>query len=257
MDFLHVIILSIIEGITEFLPISSTGHLVLAAKLMQIPQTSFVKSFEIIIQLGAIMAIVALYWEKLTQGFEIWKKIIVAFIPTGILGLIFYKIIKSYLLGNSLITILSLLIGGIVLILIELKHKESADDSDSIEKISYKNACIIGLAQSVSMIPGVSRAAATILGAMLLKTKRRTAVEFSFLLAIPTMAAATGLDLLKSSLHFTSSEYMQLGIGFIGAFITAFIVVKYFIKYVKKHTLLPFGVYRIILALIFFFFLYK
>lgn len=255
MDHSQALIFAIVEGITEFLPISSTGHLVLTAKLLNIPQTDFVKSFEIIIQLGAILAVVFLYWRKIWTNKKVWKPIILAFIPTAIIGLTFYSAIKNVLLGNELVTLYALLIGGIILIIIEYFYKEQEGAVSEIEDISTKNALLIGIAQSFSIIPGVSRAAATIIGAMLLRTKRKTAVEFSFLLAIPTMAAATGLDLIKANFSFTPSEYSVLAVGFVGSFIVAIFAVKFFIKFVQTHTFIPFGIYRIILALFFFLFI--
>ena len=197
MTILHAIILSIIEGITEFLPISSTGHMVLASTLLKIQETEFVKSFEIIIQLGAILAVLLLYWKKLLTNKDTFIRVAIAFVPTGIVGLVLYKYIKDVLLGNPWIVVIALAIGGVLLILIEKFHKEKSG------KISLFDAFLIGCAQSLSVIPGVSRAAATIAGALLLGIPRESAVEFSFLLAIPTMAAATGLDLLKSGHQFT------------------------------------------------------
>ncbi len=255
MDYFQAIIFSIVEGITEFLPISSTGHLVLTAKLLNIPQTEFVKSFEIIIQLGAILAVVFLYWKTIWNNKKVWKPVILAFIPTAVIGLALYKIIKNVLLGNEAVTLYALLIGGVALIIIEYMFKGKDGNTGKIEDISPKNAIIIGLFQSLSIIPGVSRAAATIIGAMLLKTKRKTAVEFSFLLAIPTMAAATGLDLLKSNFSFSAQEYSVLAVGFIGSFIVAGLAIKFFLKFIQNHTFIPFGIYRIILSLLFFLFL--
>lgn len=257
MDYLQAIIFSIVEGFTEFLPISSTGHLVLTAKLLQIPQTEFIKSFEVIIQLGAILAVLFLYWKTIWSNKKTWKPVIAAFIPTAVVGLVFYKIVKNVLLGNEYVTLYALLIGGIVLILIERFFAKTQNDNGvgKIEDISLKNAFIIGLFQSISIVPGVSRAAATIIGAMLLGTKRKTAVEFSFLLAIPTMAAATGLDLVKTNFSFSSSEWGILSVGFIGSFIFAAIAVKFFLQFIQNHTFIPFGIYRIILALMFFLFI--
>lgn len=257
MDYLHAIILSIIEGITEFLPISSTGHLVLASKLLNIMQTDFVKSFEIIIQLGSIFAIIFLYWETISRNTKVWKKIITAFIPTAVIGFALYKIIKSFLLGNFLVTLFALLIGGLLIIVLEKIHKEKDYHIDNIEKISYKNAFLIGIFQSISVIPGISRSAATIIPAILLGTKRTTAIEFSFLLAIPTMFAATALDVIKSNFSFTLPEYSILTVGFIGSFLVAILAVKFLLNFIKKHTFILFGIYRIILALIFGFFMLK
>lgn len=250
MDYIQAIFLAIVEGITEFLPISSTGHLVLASNLLFIPQNEFLKSFEIIIQLGAILAVVYLYRDMLTHNLETWKKIIIAFIPTGIIGLLLYKFIKSFLLGNEAVTLTALFLGGIILILIELLFKDKKGEAD-INKLTYKNAFLIGVFQSLSIVPGVSRAAATIIGARLLGMKRENAVVFSFLLAIPTMAAATGYDLLKSNLEFTPHEFRLLGVGFVGSFLVAILAVKFFIKFIQKHSFIPFGIYRILLALVY------
>ena len=251
MDFLHALILSVVEGLTEFLPISSTGHMILVSRVLNIEQTDFVKSFEIIIQLGSILAVVVLYWNTISKNINIWKKIITAFIPTAIIGLALFKIIKNMLLGNPVITVYALLIGGFLLILVEKIYKERAYHVDNIEKISYKNAFLIGLFQSISVIPGVSRSAATIIPTLFLGTKRKTAVEFSFLLAIPTMLAATALDIVKSNFSFTASEYLILIVGLIGSFVVAIFAVKFFLNFIKKHTFIPFGIYRIILAIVF------
>jgi undecaprenyl-diphosphatase len=252
MDYFQAIIFALVEGITEFLPISSTGHLVLTAKLLNIPQTEFVKSFEIIIQLGAILAVMFLYWKTIWTNKKVWKPIILAFIPTAIVGGILYKLIKNVLIGNEFITLSALFIGGIILIAIELFFKDKNGEVVKIEDISPKNAILIGLFQSISIIPGVSRAAATIIGAMLLKTQRKTAVEFSFLLAIPTMFAATGMDLIQTKFSFTPYEYSVLAVGFIGSFIVAIFAVKFFLKFIQNHTFIPFGIYRIVLAFLFF-----
>lgn len=249
MNIFHAIILSIVEGISEFLPISSTGHMILASSFLKLQETDFVKSFEIIIQFGAILAVLTLYWKKLLMNKETFIRVCMAFIPTAIVGLVLYKFIKNVLLGNPWIVVWSLIIGGIVLLLVEKFHKESEHHKASITDISLMQAFWIGCAQSLSIIPGVSRAAATIVGALLLDIKREPAVEFSFLLAIPTMAAATGLDLLKSGKHFTGNQYELLAIGLIGAFISALIVVKWFVGFVKHHSFVPFGIYRILIAL--------
>lgn len=257
MNIVHSIILSIVEGLTEFLPISSTGHLILASDLLKISQTEFVKSFEIIIQLGAILAVVYLYFKKLISGIEIWKKLFVAFLPAGILGFIFFSFIKHYLIGNTVVVLVSLFLGGIALLILEHYYKENPKSLERTENISYKQALLIGVFQSVSMVPGVSRAAATIAGGMLVGLKRKTATEFSFLLAIPTMAAATGLDLLKAGFNFSASEYWILAVGFIGAFISALIAVKFLINFVKNHTFNSFAFYRIVLALVFLLFYFR
>jgi undecaprenyl-diphosphatase len=255
LSYVHALILGVVEGLTEFLPISSTGHMVLASALLRIPETEFVKSFEIIIQLGAILAVVIVYLKRLFS-WELIKRLFVAFLPTGILGLIFYKIIKTYLLGNVTVVVASLFIGGVILLVFErgvAKKNVLIPEGEAvkeIETISYRDAFIIGLCQSVAMIPGVSRSAATIVGAMLLGHDRKVAVEFSFLLAIPTMLAATGLDVIKNYHSFNSSEAGILVFGFGVAAIMAFIAVKWLLKYVRSHTFKPFGIYRIILAVV-------
>jgi len=251
MTPIHAIVLSVIEGITEFLPISSTGHMILASTLLRVAQSDFTKSFEIIIQLGAILAVTMLYWKKLLMDKAIFLRVIVAFIPTGIIGFILYKLIKTFLLGNPWIVVWSLALGGVLIILVERYFSKREHPGKNIEDLTLPQAAIIGLSQSLSVIPGISRAAATITAAMFTGMSREASIEFSFLLAIPTMAAATGLDLIKSSSNFTTEQYQLLGIGFLGAFITALVVVKWFLMYVRNHSFVPFGWYRIAIAILF------
>jgi len=251
MDILHSLIFGVIEGITEFLPISSTAHMVLAAKVMGISQTEFVKSFEIVIQFGAILSVIALYWKRFLVDMESLKRIIAAFIPTAIIGFILYKLIKTYLIGNETVIVWSLLLGGLILIVFEMFHKEKGSALDDISKLPYSKCVTIGLFQSLAMVPGVSRSAATIIGGLSLGLKRSTIVEFSFLLAVPTMLAASALDLLKSGGGFSASQFGVLAVGFIISFIVAIASIRFFIGYIKKHTFIPFGVYRIIAALVF------
>lgn len=254
MSIIDAIILSIIEGFTEFLPISSTGHMVLASHILGIGDSEFVKSFEIIIQLGAIAAIVFLYWKTLSKNIEVWKKIIVAFLPTATIGFVLYKVIKHYFLGDVKLTLAMLFLGGIALIVIEKWYKQR-NAITSIEKLSYKQAFIIGLFQSVSVVPGVSRAAATIVGALMQGTDRKTAVEFSFLLAVPTMLAASGLDLVKSQFAFSMGEYSLIVLGLIVSFGVALFAVRFLLKYIQTHNFTGFGWYRIIFSMFYFLFL--
>ncbi len=251
MDIWQIAILAIVEGFTEFLPISSTGHLILTSHVLGINQTPFVKTFEIVIQLGAILAVIVLYWKKLIQNYILWKKIFVAFFPTALLGFILYKIIKDILIGNSLITLVALFLGGIVLIFLELFYKEKKHHVDNVEEITYRQSFFIGLFQSLSMIPGVSRAAATIIGGLFLGAKRKAAVEFSFFLAIPTMIAASALDIAQSSFLFTMNEILSLLLGFIFSFFVAIIAIKFLLSFIQSHTFIPFGIYRVILALLY------
>jgi undecaprenyl-diphosphatase len=252
MNLLDAIILGVIEGITEFLPVSSTGHLILASVLLKLSNTDFLKSFEIAIQLGAILSVVVLYARTLLTNRVLIQKTIVAFLPTSIIGLAAYKIVKHYLLGNEPVVIGALLIGGIFLILFELWQRKKKAGS---KEISYRQAVLIGVFQTVSMVPGVSRSAATIIGGMLLGVERQTIVEFSFLLAIPTMGAATALDIYKSGPNFSMDQIQVLIAGFVVSFIVAMLSVKFFLRYIQNHTFIAFGIYRIILACGFLFFL--
>lgn len=251
MTLINAVILGIVEGLSEFLPISSTGHLILAAKLLNITSTEFVKTFEIFIQSGAILAVIVYYRKDILTKFEMLKKVFVAFLPTAVIGLILYKFIKTYLLGNTTVTLWSLFIGGIALILIELYFRKSKieDRKTGISSLSYRNAALIGVVQSISVIPGVSRSAASIIGGMMFGLNRKTAVEFSFLLAIPTLIAATGLDLVKTNFSFTTNEWSLLTVGFLASFAVALLSIKWFISYVQKYSFIPFGIYRIIIAI--------
>lgn len=252
MHLIHAIILGIVEGATEFLPVSSTGHLILASRLLNLPESSFLSTFEIAIQSGAILAVVVLYFRRFFN-WELIKKLIVAFLPTAIIGFTVYPYVKTYLLTNPYIVVISLFIGGIVLIAFELFHQERPDAVSRPEDITYKQAFAIGLFQAVAVIPGVSRSAATIVGGLASGIRRLAIVEFSFMLAVPTMAAATGLDLLKSYKTITSADIGLLLIGTIVSFVVALVALKFLVQYIRRFTFIPFGVYRIIVALLFFF----
>lgn len=251
ISFFHAFVFGIVEGITEFLPVSSTGHLMLTAKLFQINQSEFVKSFEIAIQLGAILSVVVLYWQRLARSFEIWKRLLVAFIPAALIGAVCYKTIKRLFMGSSNVVLWALFLGGISLIVFELLYREKEKAIDDLLGISYPQALVIGLFQSVAMIPGVSRAAATIIGGLIVGLKRKAIVEFSFLLAIPTMLAATAWDLFKSANVFKPGQFVLLGEGFLVSFLVAIIAIKFLLAFIKRHNFIYFGVYRIIVALLF------
>ncbi len=251
MTIFESMILGVIVGISEFLPISSTGHLILANELLGIAAIDFSKSFDIIIQLGAILAVVVLYYKRFTDPWTL-KKLLVAFIPTGIIGFGFYAIVKTFFLGNLQVVLWSLLIGGLLMLVFEYFYQDNLTEADQIEKISFKQAFIIGVFQAVAIIPGVSRSAATIIGGMIVGLRRKTIVEFSFLLAVPTMLAATGLDLWKNASSFSTGQFQNLAIGFVTSFAVALISIKLLIAYVRNHTFTPFAIYRIALALVFF-----
>jgi undecaprenyl-diphosphatase len=224
--------------------------MILASTLMKIQENDFVKTFEIFIQLGAIMAIVMLYAKKFLQSFSIYVKLGIAFIPTAVVGFIAYDFIKGYLF-NSVVVAISLIVGGIVLVLIDQKLTAKKSKVEVVEDISYKNSFFIGLIQCLSMIPGVSRAAATIIGGVFNGLDKKQATEFSFLLAVPTMIAASGYDLLKTPISFTSHEVVLLATGFVVAFFSARLAVKVFLKIVENYGFKYFGYYRILVGAIF------
>src|SRR5882757_401466 len=252
MSTLHAIIIAIVEGLTEFLPISSTGHMIIAEKALGITETDFIKVFTIAIQLGAILAVVVLYWKKFF-GFKRWQfyvKLAVAVIPALILGFLFSKKI-DLLLESSLTVAVSMLAGGIVLLFIDKAFTNPQIDSE--RKVSYGKGFIIGIWQCLAMIPGVSRSAASIIGGMQQKLTRSAAAEFSFFLAVPTMLAATGYKLYKyykEAGGFSSNEIKQLAIGNLVAFIVAMIAIKFFIGFLKKHGFKVWGWYRIIVGIL-------
>lgn len=248
MTILQAIILGIVEGITEFLPISSTGHLILAQRLLGMTGSPMLESFDIAIQSGAILAVVVIYFHALLKRSGLWLPILVAFIPTTVIGFLLHGFAKTYLLGSGTAVAWSMLIGGIVIVLFEFLYRSEHGRVTSIETIPVKTAVGIGIVQSVAIIPGVSRSAATILGGMLLGVERRTIVEFSFLLAIPTMSAATGYDLLKSYSLFNAHDALTLGIGFVMSFLTAIVAIRWLLRFIQSHTFTGFGIYRILAA---------
>ena len=250
MGFLEIIILGLVEGATEFLPVSSTGHLILASALMQLQSTAFLKTFDVVIQLGAILAIVWIYAKRFLTSFNIYLKLLVAFIPTGIIGFLAYKTIKAYLF-SPLVVAVSLILGGVILILLDNYVEKKESEWDDVEDISYKNAFFIGLIQCFSMIPGVSRAAATIIGGAFNGFNKKQAAEFSFLLAVPTMFAASGYDLLKTEMAFSQENIIMLLIGMLVAFVSAWVAVKLFLKIISRFGFKHFGYYRIVIGMIF------
>lgn len=251
MSIIQSIILGIVEGITEFLPISSTAHLDFTRIFLQIPETEFIKSFEICIQLGAILAVLILFFNKIKTSRVYVKNVLIAFIPTGIIGFLLYKVIKSFLIGNTILAATMLVLGGIIIIWFERKFKDRKKvKSDDIKDFSIKDLLILGLAQSLAVIPGVSRSGAVIIAGRSLKLSAESITEFSFLLAIPTMTLATIYDLYKNGLYFTSENWFSLIVGFLISFFVALYVVHWLIDYIKNHSFEIFGWYRIIFGLI-------
>lgn len=256
MSNLVAIILGIVEGITEFLPISSTGHLIIAGRLAGLASSDFVTSFNIVIQLGAILAVLTLYGKRLLTSWALMNRIIVAFIPTAVIGLILYSIVKQ-MLGSPAVVLWAMGVGGVLLIIFERWFKESANAHEDLATMPYRTAAFLGVAQSLAVVPGVSRAAATILGGLTLGLSRRAIVEFSFLLAIPTMAAASALDLYKNAGSFSGNQWDALLIGFVVSWIVALATIKWLLGYIRTHDFTLFGVYRIVAAIVFAFVLYK
>ncbi len=250
MDYIQAVVLAIIEGITEFLPISSTGHMIIASSFFGIAHDDFTKLFTVVIQLGAILSVVVLYFKRFFQTLDFYFKLLVAFIPAVVFGLLFSKKIDA-LLENPITVAVSLVLGGIILLKVDDWFTQK-EETQKTEKISYTTALKIGLFQCLAMIPGVSRSGASIIGGMTQKLSRTTAAEFSFFLAVPTMLGATVkkcYDYYKDGFVLTHDQINFLIIGNIVAFIVAMLAIKSFIGYLSKHGFKMFGYYRIIVGL--------
>lgn len=253
MSIWDAILLGILEGLTEFLPVSSTGHLTLASHLLglDIENDPFIKSFVIIIQLGAILAVLSLYFKRFVQDREVWKRIIVAFIPTGIIGFGLYRIIKDRILGNELIVVSALIGVGILMLFVDrwLQNHKRYDD---INQMPVAQAAVIGVFQGLAaIVPGTSRSAATIIGGMVSGLSRRAAAEFSFILAVPTMLAATAYDLLQTANTFPTQGLELMAVGFVVAFVTALLSVRWLLEFVSRNSFVPFAVYRILIGIVY------
>ncbi|HFB53787.1 MAG TPA: undecaprenyl-diphosphate phosphatase [Sulfurimonas autotrophica] len=249
MTIFDSIVLGTIEGFTEFLPISSTGHLIVASKFLGIDQTAVTKAYEVIIQFAAILAVVLNYKEKFTlKKIELWKKLILAFIPIGAVGFVFSHQVKA--LFSVEIVAIMFIVGGIIFLLVEKFYIPNETKLiDNVEKVTYKQALYIGIAQIFALIPGTSRAGSSIIGALLVGLSRKASAEFSFLLAVPVMCAVTGYDLLKHYHEFSDANLIALVVGFVVAFIVAFITIKLFLKFLEKFTFVAFGIYRILFGI--------
>ena len=253
MNLIHAIILAVIEGITEFLPISSTGHMIIASSIMGIASDHFVKLFTVVIQFGAILSVVVLYWKRFLGkiDFDFYKKLIIAFIPAAIFGVVFKKHIEA-MMENVLVVAVALLVGGIIFLLLD-KWVQKSEENGASELKSDAGAFKIGLFQVIAaMIPGTSRSAATIIGGLTQKLNKKAAAEFSFFLAVPTMFAATVKDLYdfyKEGGGFQGDEIKFLVIGNVIAFVVALLTIRSFIGYLSKHGFKVFGYYRIVAGL--------
>ncbi|MFV0470186.1 MAG: undecaprenyl-diphosphate phosphatase [Dysgonomonas sp.] len=249
MSTLQTIIIAIVEGLTEFLPISSTGHMIIAQQVLGIPQTDFVKAFTVIIQFGAILSVLFLYWKRFFQSWDFYIKLLIGFIPAAILGFLLNDYIDE-LLENVYVVATTLVLGGILMIFID----KIFEDKPTEDEITHKKAFLVGCFQCIAMIPGVSRSMATIVGGMTQKLTRKTAAEFSFFLAVPTMAAASGYKVYKlisstGGVQVLQDNMATLLLGNLVAFVVAILAIKFFIGYVTKYGFKLFGWYRIILGL--------
>lgn len=246
MNYFEAIILAIIEGLTEYLPVSSTGHMIIASSVMGIQADEFVKLFTVAIQFGAILSVVVLYWKRFFQSLDFYFKLFVGFLPAAILGFLLNDYIDA-MLENVIVVATSLMLGGGILLFIDDWFKHTEEES---EELSYGKSLIIGFFQVIAMIPGVSRSAATIIGGLTQNLNRTAAAEFSFFLAVPTMFAATAYKMLKfqQEFGFTLDNLPILLVGNVVAFIVAMIAIKGFINYLTKHGFKVFGWYRIILG---------
>lgn len=253
MNLLHALVLAIVEGITEFLPVSSTGHMIMASTAMGIASNPFVKVFTVAIQFGAILSVLVLYWRRFLQNFAFYVRLFVAFLPAAFAGLLLKKMVDS-LLENILAVALALIAGGIVFLFLDGYFERQSRRNTSVEDVTLPKAFNIGLFQVLAMVPGVSRSAATILGGLLQGLSPQTAAEFSFFLAVPTMFAATVKSLYDyvkdEGGTFTGQELMLLGVGNVVAFLVALVAIRTFINFLTKNGFKVFGYYRIVVGVI-------
>lgn len=249
MTFYEAVILGIVEGVTEYLPVSSTAHIALTSQMMGVPQDAFMNSFNIIIQIAPIFSVMIIYFNTLFQSLDIWKKLIASFIPTGAIGFLFHHQIEEMFSANSIV--LWMIVTGVFFLIIEFLYFKRGHTTAELEDVTYKQAVSIGFIQALSLVPGVSRSGSTILGGMLLGMKRETAMSFSFLLAIPTMTAASGYTLLKDFDTLSFDGIALIMIGFIVSFIVGWAAVKSFLAIVSKYNFTPFGIYLIASGILF------
>jgi len=245
MDIIQAIIIGIIEGFTEFLPISSTGHMIVASEFLGIEQSAVVKAYEVIIQFSAILAVMILYREKINiREIKLWQKIITAFLPLAIIGFLMKDWVKEIFTVSTVAWMF--IIGGVVFIIVEYFHNDESKDAKEVEDVSWKQALIIGFGQVLSLVPGTSRAGSTIIAGMLGGVSRKASTEFSFLLAIPVMMAVSGYDLLKHYQDFMGADLTAFAVGFVVAFVVAYATIKLFIVFLQRFTFVAFGIYRIV-----------
>ena len=249
MDIVQAIIIGIIEGFTEFLPISSTGHMIVASKFLGIEQSAVIKAYEVIIQFAAILAVMLLYRDKINlKEIDLWTKLMAAFLPLAIIGFILKDWVKEIFVIETVAWMF--IVGGIIFIIVEYFHKDEEKESKEVEEVTWFQAMSIGFGQVLSLVPGTSRAGSTIIAGMLSGVNRKASTEFSFLLAIPVMMAVSGYDLLKHYQDFVGADMTAFVVGFVVAFVVAYITIKLFIVFLQRFTFVAFGVYRIIFGII-------
>lgn len=250
MTFLHAALLGLVEGLTEYLPVSSTFHLIWTSRLLRLPETPFQKMFEVFIQSGAILAVLVLYFRTITRDRNLLKKILVSFIPTALVGLVLYKLIKNVFFSAYFTQIGIFMAVGLVFILAEKLWRQDRFVRSTAD-ISYKEALLIGLVQALAVFPGVSRAGAVLLTFLFLRVRRDEAAKYSFLLAVPTLLSASVLDFIQSrSVAFPPNGSLLLLTGFAVAFISALVVIRWFVRFLQNNQLTPFGWYRLALGLL-------
>ncbi len=249
MDIFQAIIIGIIEGFTEFLPISSTGHMIVASRFLGIEESALIKAYEVIIQFAAILAVMLMYREKITfKKVDLWMKLLVAFLPLALVGFIFKDFVKTLFTVETVAWMF--IIGGVIFLVVEYFYNEKQAQVKDVEEVNYTQALWVGIAQIFSLIPGTSRAGATIIGGLLVGLDRKTSMDFSFLLAIPVMTAVSGYDLLKHYEEFADANWLAFIIGFVTAFVVAYITIKLFLVFIERFTFVAFGIYRIIFGII-------
>lgn len=272
MNILKSVILGIIEGITEWLPISSTGHLILADEFIRLDMSEeFMQMFNVVIQLGAILAVVVLFWKKIwpftlqkTRGYsyitkgggyikkdimDMWFKVVVAILPAALIGIPLDDYFEEHF-HNYIVVSAALIVYGVLFIVVERINRDRKPKINNVPRLTYQTAFLIGCFQALSLIPGTSRSGSTILGAIILGVSRVAAAEFSFFMAVPVMFGASFIKLLKFGFHFSGTEFLILAVGMITAFLVSLVILKFLMNYIKKHDFSVFGYYRIVLGLL-------
>ena len=248
MQFIDSIVIGIVEGFTEFLPISSTGHMIVAGRFLGVEQSETIKAFEVVIQFAAIVAVMIVYRERLgRKNISLWSKLLVAFLPIGAIGYLLRHEVKEFF--DPVVVAWMFIVGGVIFLVVEFFYDDNKAHTESVELVTFRQAILIGFAQVFSLIPGTSRAGSTIIGGLLTGLDRKSSAEFSFLLAIPVMSAVSGYDLLKHYREFGGVDWAIYVAGFLTAFVVAYLTIKLFLAFLGRFTFVPFGLYRIVFGI--------